>query len=166
MSKIAERQKFIRYWKEQTGNTEVDMVEVAKLALKMGWDAPQPISREERLAKQFKDAARQDIRHDRKTGRPYRGYHAVPKMDEDGKQTSFAFIDIDDPDTKPDRFRKACVLRREQTVDDLVQLRLDQNHWNDNRPEDQQVEVLPGDLELDIEIRLATMGDDDDDEAA
>lgn len=162
MSKIAERQRFIRYWKEVTGNTEVDMLEVAKFAIEKGWDAPAPISREERLAKQFKGAARQDIRRDRKTGRPYRGYHAVPKETATGQQISFAFIDIDDPNTKPDRFRKACVLRREQTVDDMTQLRLDQIHWNDNRPSDQQVKILPGDLELDVEIRLASMDEEDD----
>ena len=146
-----------------TGEAEVDMHKVAELAMKMGWEAPPPISGEERLAQRFKDAARQDIRHDRKTGRPYRGYHAVPSTGSDG-QASFSFIDIDDPNTKPDRFRKACVLRREQTVGDLVQLRLDQNHWNDERSEDQQVEVLPGDLEFDIELRLASM--DDGEEAA
>ena len=50
MSKIAEMQKFIRHWKDVTGETEIDMIEVAKLALKMGWDAPPAISREERLA--------------------------------------------------------------------------------------------------------------------
>ena len=161
MSKIAEMQKFIRHWKDVTGESEVDMIEVAKLALKMGWEAPPEISREERLAKQFKGAARQDIRHDRKTGRPYRGYHAVPKADDGGRQASFAFIDIDDPNTKPDRFRKACVLRREQTVDDMTQLRLDQLHWNDNRPEGQQVDILPADLEMDVEIRLASMDDED-----
>ena len=162
MSKITERQKFIQYWKDVTGKTEVDMLEVAKLALKMGWDAPPEITREERLAKQFKGAARQDIRHDKKTGRPYRGYHAVPKADDGSKQTSFTFIDIDDPNTKPDRFRKACVLRREQTVGDVTQLRLDQLHWNDSHPADQQVDVLPGDLELDIKIRLAAMDHKDD----
>lgn len=164
MNKTEERLKFIRYWKETTGETEVDMIEVAKLALKMGWEAPAPISKEEALAKRFKAATRQDIRYDKKTGRPYRGYHAVPRYDDTG-QASFSFIDIDDPNTKPDRFRKACVLRREQTVDDLVQLRLDQNHWNSTRPEDQQVEELPGDLEFDIELRIASM-DDDGEEAA
>lgn len=164
MSKVAERQKFIRYWKETTGETEVDMLEVAKLALKMGWAAPPPLSKEELLAKKFKHAARQDIRYDRKTGRPYRGYHAVPKDNDDGHQPSFAFIDIDDPKTKPDRFRKACVLRREQCVGDVTQLRLDQLHWNDTRPDDQQVDVLPADLEFDVELRMASM--DDDEEAA
>ena len=54
ISKTEERLKFIRYWKEETGNTEVDMIEVAKLALKMGWEAPPPLSREEALAKREK----------------------------------------------------------------------------------------------------------------
>lgn len=160
MSKITDRQKFIRYWMDTTGETEVDMDAVAKLAIKMGWKAPPPITEEERLAQQFKDAARQDIRHDRKTGRPYRGYHAVPKYAPDG-QLRFSYIDIDEPKTKPDAFRKACVMRREQSVGDVVQLRLDQLHWNDTRPPDQQVELLPADMEFDVELKLAGMDDED-----
>lgn len=167
MPTIEERLTFIRYWKDETGQTEVDMLEVAKMAIDKGWDAPTPISAAERLAKQFKDATRRDIRYDKKTGRPYRGYHAVPKIDSSGQQGSlFTFIDIDDPDIKPDRFKRACVLRREQTVGDMTQLRLDQLHWNDNRGPGEQVELLPGDLELDIEIRIAAMDVDDDDEGA
>lgn len=161
MSKVNERQRFIRYWMDQTGETEVDMLAVARLAMKMGWEAPPPVTEEDRLAKQFKDAARQDIRHDRKTGRPYRGYHAVPKSAADG-QLTFTYIDIDHPETKPESFRRACILRREQTVDDQLQLRLDQVHWNENRPPEQQVEILPADLEFDIELRLAAMDDKDD----
>lgn len=146
---------------DQTGKTEIDMHSVAQMAVRMGWKAPPPVTEEDRLAKLFKDAARQDIRHDRRTGRPYRGYHAVPKYTASG-QMVFSYIDIDDPKTKPSSFRKACVMRREQSVDDQVQLRLDQVHWNDNRPAEQQVEVLPADLEFDIEIRLAAMDSRDD----
>jgi hypothetical protein len=156
MSKIAERQRFIRFWKEQSGESEVDMHAVALLAMQMGWEVPPPVEAVERLAKQFKDAARQDIRHDRKTGHPYRGYHAVPSQTVDG-QFVFSYIDIDDPKAKPDRFRKACVLRREQMVDDGLQLFLDQTHWNDQRPKEQHVDILPPDLGPDIEWRLATM---------
>ena len=163
MSKVAERQKFIRHWQETTGKDEIDLNEVADLALKMGWDAPPPVSPRERLAKQFKDAARQDVRHDRRTGRPYRGYHAVPTHTADG-QLVFSYIDIDNPRTKPQSFRKACVTRREQSVGDMYQLFLDQTHWNDTRPADQQVEVLPADLGFDIELRLAA--DDERPEAA
>lgn len=161
MSKIIERQRFIRHWMDETGESEVDMHAVARMAMKMGWKAPAPVTEEDRLAKLFKDAARQDIRHDRTTGRPYRGYHAVPKHSADG-QMVFSYIDIDDPKTKPENFRKACVMRREQTVDDQLQLRLDQVHWNDSRPDEQQVEILPADLEFDIELRLASMDNKED----
>jgi hypothetical protein len=156
MSSIDERQRFIRHWKETTGETEVDMHEVAVLAIKMGWKAPPPVTPEDRLEKLFKVAAKQDIRHDRKTGRPYRGYHAYPKMTVDG-QYIFSYIDIDDPKTRPQNFKKACVMRREQTVDDLFALFLDQTHWNETRPPEQHVEMLPADLDFDIQLRLAAM---------
>jgi hypothetical protein len=164
MSKVADRQRFIRHWMDITGKSEIDMKAVVKMAIKMGWKAPPPITEEDRLEQQFKDAARQDIRHDRKTGRPYRGYHAVPKYSDDG-QLSFSYVDIDEPNTKPESFRKACVMRREQTVDDAVQLRLDQLHWNSQRPPSQQVELLTAEMEFDIELRLANM-DGNGDEAA
>lgn len=156
MAKVAERQRFIRYWMDETGETEIDMHKVAEFAMRMGWEAPPPVSPVDRLAKQFKEAARQDIRHDRKTGHPYRGYHAVPKPSADG-QLAFSYIDIDDPKTKPASFKKACVMRREQTVDDMFQLFLDQTHWNDTRPPEQQIEILPADLGFDIELRLASL---------
>lgn len=162
MTKAVERQKFIRFWKEHTGETEVDMRSVAELALKMGWAAPPPVDPVDALAKTFKEAARQDIRHDRK-GRPYRGYHAVPKQTVDG-QFLFSYLDIDDPKSKPENFRKACVLRREGMVDDGLLLFLDQTRWNDQRPPEQHVEILPADLGFDIELRLAAM--DERDEAA
>lgn len=163
MSKVIERQKFIRFWQEKTGRDEIDLDAVAEMAIEMGWVAPPPLTPKERLAKQFKEGMRQDVRHDRKTGRPYRGYHAFPKHAADG-QLIFSYIDIDDPKTKPENFRKACVMRREQSVGDQLQLRLDQLHWNDQRPADQQVDLLPADMEFDIELRLAAM--DDKDEAA
>lgn len=161
MSKTTERQKFIRHWMEVTGETEVDMLAVARLAMSMGWTAPPPITEEERLAQQFREAARQDIRHDRKTGRPYRGYHAVPRYSAEG-QLSFSYMDIDDPKAKPESFQKACYFRREQSLGDMVQLRLDQLHWNAQRPEDQQVPLFPADMEFDVELRLADMDDQDD----
>ena len=156
MSKIGERQRFILYWKEKTGETEVDLHAVARMAIENGWKAPPPITEEDRLAKLFKDAARQDIRHDPKTGHAYRGYHAVPKRTVEG-QLAFSYIDIDDPKTKPESFRKACVMRREQSVDDHWQLRLDQLHWNNQRPPEEYVALLPADCEFDIEIRMASM---------
>jgi hypothetical protein len=161
MASISERLKFIRYWMDTTGADEIDMHAVTKMAMEMGWKAPPPITEEDRLARLFKLAARQDMRHDKTTGRPYRGYHAVPKYGESG-QLSFSYIDIDDPKAKPENFRKACVMRREQSVGDQLQLRLDQLHWNDERGDEQQVEILPADMEFDLALRLATMDNEDD----
>lgn len=155
MSKIAERERFIRYWMDQTGETEIDLRKVAEFAIKMGWQPPPPVDEIDRLAKLFKDAARQSIRHDRKTGRPYRSYHAVPKQVAPG-QLSFFYIDIDEPSTKPENFRKSAVMRREQMVDDGLQLSFDIEHWNSLRPEQDHV-FLPFDLQPDIEWRRAAM---------
>ena len=42
-------------------------------------------------------------------------------------------------------------------MDDLFALFLDQTHWNETRPKEQQVEMLPNDLEFDVELRLVAM---------
>lgn len=94
MAKVADRQKFIRYWMDTTGETEIDMTAVAKLAIKMGWKAPPPVTEEDRLAQQFKEAARQDIRHDRKTGRPYRVTTLSRNMTRPGSSTSHTSISM------------------------------------------------------------------------
>lgn len=156
MSKVEERQRFIRYWKDVTGETEIDMRRVAELAIQMGQKPPPPVDPIDAVAKQYREAAKQDIRHDKKTKRPYHGYHAVPNISADGQRT-FSYIDIDDPKTKPERFRKSIVMRREQMIDDGVQLRLDENHWNGTRPAEQQLELLPMDLEPDINWRIASL---------
>lgn len=38
--------------------------------------------------------------------------------------------------------------------------------WNDARPEEQQVEILPADLEFDVALRIASMDHQDEDEDA
>lgn len=163
MSKALERQKFIRLYREETGRSEIDWHEVAEFALKKGWPLPKPRSALDLLADQFRDAARQEVRKDRKSGLPYRGYHAVPSS---ASQGAFFWIDIDDPETTASNMRKSAVMRREQMVDDGVQLSLDLDHWNSNRPDEEKIE-LPMDITPDIEWRKASMGDDsEDDEAA
>jgi hypothetical protein len=162
MSKIQELQRLIRLYRETTGHAEIDMHEVARFALSKGWPMPRPKSPLDLLASQFRDAARQDVRRDRTSGRPYRAYHAVPALDEKGQGT-FYWVDIDDPDTTHANMRKSMVRRREQMVDDGVQLSLDLDHWNSMRPEDEHIS-FPMDLEPDIEWRKNAM--DHEDEAA
>jgi hypothetical protein len=122
---------------------------------------PQPADPLDLLAKQFSDAARLEIKQDSQTGNPYRVNHAVPNRAATG-QLSFFWIDIDDPKTTPTNMRASLVMRREQMVDDGLQLTFDLEHWNSTRPEEAQIEPLPMDLTLDLEIRRASREGDDE----
>ena len=72
MSKTAERQRLIRAYRDETGETEIDMRKVAEYAVSKGWPLPPPSDPLDNLAKLFADAARIEIRQDPKTGNPYR----------------------------------------------------------------------------------------------
>ncbi len=120
MSNIHQRRSLIRLYKEETGQSEIDMQKVAKWAIRKGVKPPKPKTPEELLAKQFADAARSEIRHDPENGKPYRVYHAVRH---DGQQTLFTWIDIHDAPRPV--IQKSLVQRREQMVGDGVQLTLD-----------------------------------------
>lgn len=163
MSRTLERQRLIRAYRDETGESEIDMRKVAEFAIRKGWPLPKPVDPIDALAKQFSDAARLETKNDPKSGNPYRVNHAVPRRVDSG-QLSFFWIDIDDPKTTPTNMRASLVMRREQMVDDGLQLTFDLEHWNGTRPEGDQIEPLPMDLTLDIEIRRAAR--DDDDEAA
>jgi hypothetical protein len=164
MSQMHELQKLIRLYREETGETELDLHKVALFALSKGWPMPQPKSPLDLLAAQIRDAARQEVRKDRGTGRAYRAYHAVPARDEKGQGT-FYWIDIDDPATTFANMRKSMVRRREQMVDDGVMLSLDQDHWNSMRPSHEQID-LPLDFAQDVEWRKNAMDADDDKKVA
>lgn len=161
MSKMVELQKLIRLYREETGKAELDMHEVALFCFRKGWPMPTPKSPVDMMALLLRDAARQAVRTDKSSGRPYRAYHAVPSA----AQGVFYWIDIDDPETTYANMRKSMVRRREQMVDDGVQLSLDLDHWNVIRPAAERI-TLPMDLELDIEWRKNAMDDDGDEKAA
>ena len=76
---VAERQRLIRAYRDETGETEIDMRKVADFAVLKGWPLPPPSDPMDNLARQFADAARLEIRHDNTTGNPYRANHAVPR---------------------------------------------------------------------------------------
>lgn len=158
MSQRQERQRFIRHYKEVTGETEIDMHKVAEFAKAQGWEMPRPPSDIELLARKFAEDAQAERRYDDTTGRPYRAYHALPVQS--GQMNLFVYIDIDDATRK--QMHKSAVHRREQIVSDGYQLTLDLDHWNSVHPEEQPI-ALPMDITLDIEIRKAS---DDEDKAA
>lgn len=158
MSKVVERQRLIRAYREEKGASEIEnMRMVAEFAISKGWPLPEPTDPLDTLARQFADAARLEIRRDLKTGNPYRANHAVPR----GGQLSFSWVDIDDPKTKPESMRASLVMRREQMVDDGLQLTFDYEHWNSIRPPEEHIE-LPMDLTFDVALRRAAMDDDGD----
>lgn len=161
MSKRQERQRFIRHYKEQTGETEIDMTKVAAMAKQMGWEMPKPPSDVEMLAKLFADDAQAERRYDEKTGRPYRAYQAIPAQAA-GQLSLFVYVDTDEA-TRP-QMHKSSVNRREQMVTDGYNLQLDLDHWNRINPDKEAIE-LPMDLTLDIEIRKAADDNDDEDAA-
>lgn len=155
MSKRQERQRFIRFYKEQTGATEVDMHEVAKFAKKMGWNMPTPPSDVDMLSKLFTEDAQAEREYDTETGLPYRVYHAVPATNQ---PSLFVYIDIHD--AKRPQMLKSAVNRREQMVSDGYQLTLDLDQWNRLNP-DQEPIKLTMDLDMDIAIRKAAEGEDE-----
>jgi hypothetical protein len=149
--KTREQQFIIREWMESTGNTEIDMHEVATYAHEVrGWPLPPPISGIDRLAKEFSQAAREETRQDEQTGRPYRVYHAF--MPDGGGQGVFRWMDIDvAPRTI---MQKSAVMRREQVIGDMVQLKLDLDHWNRVNSDEAPI-VLITDVTEDVNERLS-----------
>jgi hypothetical protein len=141
-------QRFFKHYKEVKHKTAVDMHDVAKFAISKGWPVPAPIDPIERLAKEFSSAAREEIRHDKKTGKPYRANHALPEI-RGGKQLTL-WIDIDEAPRKP--MLKCLVKRREQMVGDGLQLSLDADHWNSIHPDEEPIN-LPLDLTPDVDWR-------------
>ena len=156
MSKRQERQRFIRHYKDVTGEREIDMHKVAEFAKQMGWIMPTPPSDVELLAKLFADDAQAERRYDLGTGKPYRVYHALPAG---GQLNLFVYVDIDE--ATRNQMLKSAVNRREQMVSDGYNLTLDLDHWN-NVNADKEPIALPMDLTLDIEIRKAAEDDEGD----
>jgi hypothetical protein len=109
---------------------------------------PKPVNPRDMLAREFSAAAREEIKHDGKTGKPYRVNHAF--------QTSLLgetvtrWVDIDEAPRH--RMQASMTSRREQVVGDIVQLSLDIDHWNGVNPDDQPI-IVQTDFMPDVEWR-------------
>lgn len=147
-TKNQEMQRLIRLYKEETGEKEVDMHHVGEFAVRLGWPLPTPVNPLDQLATQFSQAAREEIRRDKKTGRPYRANHAIP-ITRDGRQL-YLWIDIDEAPRGP--MHKSLINRREQMVGDAVQLAFDCDHWNSIHPDEEPI-TIPLDFTDDVEWR-------------
>lgn len=143
-SKHKEMQHLIRSYKSETGETEVSMHEVANWAVNKGWPLPVPTDPIERLAAEFTQAAREELKIDELTKQPYRVNHAYQV----GQMTFW--IDIDEAPREP--MRKSLIARREQMVGDGLQLTLDADHWNTIHPDEEPIQI-PLDFNQDIQWR-------------
>lgn len=156
MSKRQERQRFLRHYKEVTGEQEIDMHKVAAFAKSHGWKMPTPPSDVEMLAKLFADDAQAERKYDNQTGQPYRAYQAIPVPS--GQLNLFVYVDTDEATRS--QMLKSTVHRREQIVTDAYSLTLDLDHWHRINPAEEQIE-LPLDLTFDVALRKAADEDDD-----
>ena len=156
MSKKKEIQRLIRAYKDETGELEVDMNKVAAWAVKGGWPMPPPQDPISLLAKQFADAAREEISYDQKTGKPYRVNHAVTQSH--GGTQLHLWINIDE--APRGRILKSLINRRDQMIGDGLQLTLDADHWNAINESEEPIQI-PMDFTLDIEWRKNTPDEDE-----
>jgi hypothetical protein len=143
---------FVRWYKQEYKKTAVTMAEVAREAIARGWKLPPPISPEERLARQFSDAEREEIRYDKATRQPYRGNLALTQRLKDGTQLSL-WIDTDEA-SRP-QMVLALHKYREQMLGEAVIGTNTANHWNRMNPEQQPL-PFPTDLAEEVQWRLNT----------
>jgi hypothetical protein len=100
------------------------------------------------LAKQFTEAAREEVNYDKKTGNPFRVYHAL-KVSHGGTQLHL-FVDIEE--ATRDQMMVSLTMRREQMVSDGMMVIYDQDHWNAQHPSEQPIQ-MEMDLTFDIELK-------------
>jgi hypothetical protein len=153
-----EMQNFYHHYKRVNKKTEVTMAEVATAAAKEGWPIPAPISGIDRLAKQFADAAREEIRYDQKTKRPYRANLAITQRLPDGTQLPL-WIDSDEADRE--KMVMAVVKYREQMIGEAVIGTNTVEHWNRIHP-DQLPIPFPLDFADETEWRRNAPPDEND----
>ncbi len=160
-TKKQQMQSIIRLYREKTGEKSVEMHEVARFAVGMGWPLPKPKAGIDLLSEMFSGAAREEHRRDPVTGHSYRANLAVTVRE--GIQQFTLWTDIDEAPRHV--AQKAFVQRREQMVGDAVQLSRDADHWNRVNPSQEPIQV-PLDFGPDVEWRNNSPADDSEEKAA
>ena len=158
---VQKRQQFIRYCRGHIGKKEINMRDVAEMALKMGWRLPKPVHPLDLLARQFADAAREETRSAKETKRVYKANLSITKRLPDGKQLALWF-DVDDNPPR-NRMLKALSQYREQMVGEAVIGINTAEHWSRNHPD--QI-PLPFDADLTDDAKWRISGQDEEDKAS
>lgn len=137
MKKSDEMLAFMRHYKREQGISELSMMELASAAAQQGWPVPPPVSGIERLAKQFSQWAREEVRYDKKTNRPYRANLAFTQKLRDGKQASF-WVETDDANRN--QMEAAVNKYREQMIGEAVMGTDTVEHWNRINPAEEPLQ--------------------------
>lgn len=124
--------KFTTWYREKYNKPAVSMAEVAREAIKMGWNLPAPISGQRRLEKKFADAQREEIRRDKDTKDPYRGNLALTERQKDGSQLT---LRVDTDEATRWQMQKALGKYREQMLGEAIIGTNTAEHWNRTHPE-------------------------------
>ena len=141
-------QRMIRSYKDESGDQEVDTHKDAKWAAGKGMELPKPPTALDILARQFSDAARQEVRRDAVTGKPYRANHAIMVPQPGGQMALW----IDSDEAPWQRMHLSLVQLRELMVCDGLLLTLDADHWNRMHASEEPIQ-MPMDFTDDIEWR-------------
>jgi hypothetical protein len=136
MTKHEEMQAFVRYYKRKNKKTEVTMAEITAAAIEMDWKVPPAVTGEERLAKQFAAAEREEMGTDKITKRPYRANLALTRTKPDGEQTTL-WIETDEANRE--QMEMAVKKYREQMIGEAVIGTDTIEHWNRINPKEQQL---------------------------
>jgi hypothetical protein len=146
-------QEIFKKYQEQVSVDPADLKAVGAWAIQMGLWAPRPVDIHSRFAADMADALREEYRTD-SSGRRYRSKLAVTS-----RQGSF----WGDIDTAPrSHVEKNVAQRRRQTAHDLLQLRVDVDHYNGAHPAEAPLQLVL-DFSDDIEEMLiaAKIADDE-----
>ena len=104
----------MRYYKDEAGEKDVDLRQLAAWMIKKGHKPPTPKTPVELLARELASALREETRYDKISGRPYRANHAFASGD------LFTWFDIDEKPVRR-KMHASLMKRREQMVGDGLQ---------------------------------------------
>jgi hypothetical protein len=151
-TKNEKMRQFVRWYKQEHKKSAVTMAQVTQEAIARGWKLPAPISGAERLARQFADAEREEIRYDNSTKEPYRGNLALTQRLKDGTQLSL-WIDTDEANRQ--QMVMALHKYREQMLGEAIIGTNTAEHWNRTHPEQQPL-PFPTDFAEEVQWRKNT----------
>lgn len=139
--------EYVERYKAEVGNDGlIDPHAVAEWAYRNGLHKPNVKTVIDIIAADIAQVFREEYRIDRH-GRRYRAKHA--RRDKSGNKTLSLWADLDDPNAPHSHFVKSFAQRRQQVVDDCVQLKTDVDVYNDKRTPAEPIQV-PLDFTLDV----------------